>query len=101
MSDPVTITKEETAHGGAYQIAVTGAHRPAVLTWQMRDGVRLVDHTFVPPEARGQGLAAKLVDAIVADAKTQGFKIAPQCPYVAKAFGQHPEWADLRAPLPR
>lgn len=101
MSDPVTITTEETEHGGAYSVAVAGAVRPAVLTWQNRGGVRLVDHTFVPPEARGQGLAGKLVEAIVADAKAQGFKIAPQCPYVVTAFGKHPEWADLRADLPR
>ena len=100
MDDPI-ITREETEHGGVYQIAVEGASRPAVLTWQNRDGVRLVDHTFVPPEARGQGLAGKLVQAIVADAKAQGFKIAPQCPYVVTAFGKHPEWAEFRVPLPR
>ncbi len=101
VSDPAPITSEETAHGGTYSVAVAGATRPAVLTWQNRGGVRLVDHTFVPQEARGQGLAAKLVEAIVADARTQGFKIAPQCPYVVTAFGKHPEWADVRADLPR
>ncbi|TIX49314.1 N-acetyltransferase [Alteraurantiacibacter aquimixticola] len=83
---------------------VEGAHRPAVLTWKARgeDGeIRLVDHTFTPPEARGKGIAAKLVEAIVADAREQGFKIAPQCPYVVYAFGKHPEWEELRVPIPR
>jgi predicted GNAT family acetyltransferase len=97
MTDPANITHEESEHGGVYSVEVAGSARPAVLTWQKRGDVRLVDHTFVPPEARGQGLAGKLVEAIVADAKAQGFKIAPQCPYVVTAFGKHPEWADLRA----
>ncbi|HSG53878.1 MAG TPA: GNAT family N-acetyltransferase [Paracoccaceae bacterium] len=103
MSDQASpqIVSETTAQGGVYSAEVAGASRKAELTWQDRSGVRVVDHTFVPPEARGRGLALKLVEAIVADARTEGFKIAPLCPYVVIAFGKHPEWADLRAPLPR
>lgn len=99
------ITQEQHNAGGSYTIVVAGAARPAILTWQASgepgDPVRVVDHTFVPTEARGQGLAARLVEAIVADAREQGFRIAPLCAYVVTAFGRHPEWADLRAPLPR
>lgn len=99
------ITQDQHGAGGSYTIVVAGATRPAILTWQAKgepgDPVRVVDHTFVPPEARGQGLAAKLVEAIVADARAQGFRIAPLCPYVVTAFGKHPEWADLRAPMPQ
>jgi uncharacterized protein len=105
MADEPVITRESHEHGGEYLIDVPGAGRPAVLTWQKRaspDGeVRLVDHTFTPPEARGQGLAGKLVQAIVDDARKDGFTIAPQCPYVVAAFGKHPEWADVRADIPR
>lgn len=101
MSSESAISRSETANGGEYTIPIAGAARPAVLTWQRRekDGtpVRLVDHTFTPPEARGQGLAGKLVEAIVADAREQGFKIAPQCPYVVSAFARHPEWVDVKA----
>jgi predicted GNAT family acetyltransferase len=98
------IIREEHPGGGAYTMAIKGSDRPAILTWKARGeygDIRLVDHTFTPPEARGQGIAAKLVEAIIADAREQGFRIAPQCPYVVRAFGKHPEWADVRAPLPR
>jgi uncharacterized protein len=102
--DPV-ITRETTEHGGVYSAEVAGSARKAELTWQDRasDGiaVRLVDHTYVPPEARGQGLALKLVQAIVADARSEGFRIAPVCPYVVTAFGRNPEWKDVRADIPR
>jgi predicted GNAT family acetyltransferase len=46
---------------------------------------------------RGQGVAQVLVEALVADARAQGFKIVPQCSYVAALFRRHPEWADLLA----
>ena len=103
--DPLQITREEHAGGGALSYPVAGAARPAVLTWRDAsdsDGaVKVVDHTFVPPEARGQGLAMKLVEAAIADARLHGHRIAPLCPYVVSAFGRHPEWNDVRAPLPR
>ena len=46
---------------------------------------------------RGGGVAQLLVEALVADAREQGFRIVPQCSYVAAQFRRHPEWADLLA----
>jgi len=57
----------------------------------------VVDHTFVPPAWRGQGVAEKLVRHVVDDARARGFKIRPVCPYVVVAFRRHPEWADIHA----
>ena len=51
----------------------------------------------VPPALRGQGIAARLVEALIEDARSEGFKIIPTCSYVAAQFDRHPEWADLRA----
>ncbi|MFC3099774.1 GNAT family N-acetyltransferase [Altererythrobacter lauratis] len=100
--DPARISREEEDGTGAYVYPVEGAARPAVLTWRgAADDVRVVDHTFTPPEARGRGIAAGLVEAIVADARAEGFRIAPLCPYVVRAFGKNPAWADVRADLPR
>ncbi|MFB0611802.1 GNAT family N-acetyltransferase [Aurantiacibacter poecillastricola] len=89
---------DETTHGN-YRIEVEGSDRPAELTWQARGEARIVDHTFTPPAARGKGIAFKLVEAVVADARAQGFTIVPQCPYVAAQFRKHPEWADVRAQI--
>lgn len=86
-------------HGdhGSYSAHVAGSERKAFLTWRARGDVRVADHTFVPPEARGQGLAAELLDALIADARREHFKIEPQCSYVVAAFRRHPEWADVLA----
>ena len=72
------------------------------LTWVGRnaaDGgaIRVADHTLVPEAIGGRGIAGKLVEALIADARAQGFRILPACSYVAAAFARHPEWAPLRA----
>jgi predicted GNAT family acetyltransferase len=87
---------DETSHG-AYRADLPGIPRPAELTWQAMGPLRIADHTFVPPEMRGQGVAQVLVEALVADAREQGFRIVPQCSYVAALFRRHPEWSDLLA----
>ena len=93
----VTITRHEDGNAGEYHAAVEGADEIGRLTWVERDGVRVAEHTLVPPPIGGQGVAAQLVDALVADAREQGFKIKPVCSYVADKFEEHPEWSDLRA----
>lgn len=105
MADDITIeTTDNTTHG-AYRAAVPGSDRQAELTWTTtRDAAgaetRVATHTFVPPEARGKGIAIALVEQMVADARARGFTIEPQCSYVEAAFRRHPEWADLRAETP-
>jgi len=46
---------------------------------------------------RGRGIAGALVERLVADARREGFKVVPQCPYVVAQFDRHPDWADVRA----
>jgi len=87
---------DETGHG-AYRAELPGADRPAELTWRALGPLRIADHTFVPPAMRGQGVAQVLVEALVADAREQGFRIVPRCSFVAAQFRRHPEWADLLA----
>jgi predicted GNAT family acetyltransferase len=95
VSDPV-ITRHETANGGEYRASVEDSEAFGRMTWVHAGSGRLVDHTIVPPEIGGRGIAASLVEAMVADARAQGFKIIPQCSYVVAAFDRHPDWADIR-----
>lgn len=93
----VTITRHGDAARGEYQAHVPGATAIGRLTWVGRGAVRVADHTLVPPEIGGRGVAARLVEALVADARREGFRIDPECSYVAALFKRHPDWADLRA----
>jgi predicted GNAT family acetyltransferase len=96
MND-VTITHHDQGGAGEYHAHVAGSAEIGRLTWFERGGVRIAAHTLVPPSIGGRGVAAKLVEAMIADAKAQDFRIDPQCSYVEVAFRRHPEWADLRA----
>lgn len=70
----------------------------AEMTYRKRqDGSIIINHTGVPREFEGRGIALKLVKRAVADARDGGFKIVPQCPYVAVQFRRHPDWNDLLA----
>ena len=97
MAEPVAVTRSDHTSHGEYRADVPGSPRPAVLTWRAMGPIRIANHTFVPPEARGKGIAQKLVEALVADAREQGFTIDPACSYVYALFKRHPEWADVHA----
>ena len=94
----VTITHEGGGSSGRYVAEVAGAAVTGHLDWEsVSKGVRVATHTIVPQPIGGRGVAAELVKALVADAREEGFRIVPQCSYVARLFDRHPEWADLRA----
>ncbi|MCX7285825.1 MAG: GNAT family N-acetyltransferase [Novosphingobium sp.] len=101
MTD-VTITHHDQGSRGEYHAAVAGSDAIGRLTYQRLGGtdrgdVLVADHTLVPTEIGGRGVAGELVKALMADARAKGFKVVPQCSYVEAAFRRHPEWADLRA----
>ena len=82
----VTITKHDRGGAGEYQAHVADSDHIGRLTWVEQDGVHIAD----------RGVAAQLVEALVADARENQFRIRPMCSYVAAAFDKHPEWSDLR-----
>lgn len=88
--------RDRVTHGD-YVAKLPGIESAAKLSWTDRSGVRHAEHTFVPPSHRGKGVAEELVKALVADARRQGFKIAPDCSYVERYFDRHKELADIRA----
>lgn len=97
MSD-VTITHEDRGDSGRYVAEVAGSEETGQLDWVARGpDVRAATHTLVPPAIGGRGVAAKLVEALVADAREQNFRIVPACSYVETMFRRNKDWADLRA----
>ena len=105
MNDQIaqpTITHHVQGAGGRYVAAVDDAPEQGYLEWEPggeREGkeVRIAAHTIVPRAIGGRGVAAALVERLVADAARLDFLIRPDCSYVAKKFDENPDWASLKA----
>lgn len=69
-------------------VAGTAAYLPDV-----EDRVWDFNSTHVRPEYEGKGLAAKLVNFALTDAKAQGHEIVATCSYVEAYLKRHPELA--------
>ncbi|MCK9471438.1 MAG: GNAT family N-acetyltransferase [Bacilli bacterium] len=67
----------------------------AEITYKVDGDTFIVEHTYVSPELRGQGVAAKLLDKLLNYVRSNNIKIIPICPYVFSMFEKHPEWHDL------
>ena len=57
--------------------------------------VLVMHHTTVPAALEGRGIAAALVAAALAWARSEGLRVRPVCSYVAAYMRRHPETLDL------
>ena len=60
-------------------------------------GVHAITHVETPPQLRGQGMAGRLMDAVVAHARAEGFKLEPHCTYAVAYFRRYPAAHDVLA----
>ena len=89
--DDVIVVNNETAQ--RYEARVDG--QLAVIIYQ-RLGDRIVFiHTEVPEALEGHGIAGKMAQFALDDARARRLVVIPQCPFVAGYIRRHPEYADL------
>jgi len=93
----MTVEREDGPTRGRYVIKLSPDAEAEMTFSKGENDTIIIDHTGVPPAFEGRGIAAKLVNHAVADARHNGFKIKPVCSYVVAQFRRHPEWADLKA----
>jgi len=92
----IRIERSESDSKGRYEARVDGVDEPAELTYsRMSAETVIADHTGVPDALRGRGIGTALIERLIADARAEGFKIVPLCPYVNAQYGKHPEWSDV------
>lgn len=66
-------------------------------TYTAEDGIWTIDHTEVDETYKGKGVASKLVDEVVQQARDAEVKIIPRCPYAKKLFEHKKQYADVWA----
>jgi uncharacterized protein len=95
MAD-VKVELQQTLSSGRYVGRIAGIDGEAELTFTRRSQTLIsADHTSAPDSMRGAGAAMALVQRLIADAREEGFKVIPVCPYVLAQYRRHPEWADV------
>lgn len=94
--DELEIRFEETGNRGKYSIGMPNGQESKLTFVRVAADRIIADHTFVPPPYRGQGVAERLVERLVADARAAGTKITPTCWFVADEFARHgADWDDV------
>ena len=77
---------------GRYGAAVAGVASEAELPIsKVSPSLIIADHTFVPDELRGRGLAQALAAQLIADARKKDQRIVPLCPFVRSYAQKHRE----------
>jgi uncharacterized protein len=90
------VLRELAGSKGRYVIRQNGEE--AQMTYSITSPVLVIaDHTEVPDSFRGTGAGLAMLTQFVADARAEGFKIMPLCPFVNATRKKHPEWADVFA----
>jgi len=74
---------------GRFVARVAGTE--AFVSYERNGNVLDVQHTYTPPNLRGQDIAAELTAAVFAYARAEGLKIIPTCPYTQAWVARHPE----------
>lgn len=64
--------------------------------YQLFNNVMHMTHTEVPPALAGRGIAAALVAAALAHARSEKLKVNPACSYVRSYMQRHPETHSLQ-----
>lgn len=87
------VSNNEAAH--RYELKVDG--HLAIAAYRLRPGRITFTHTEVPDAVGGRGVGTRLVKAALDDARAQGLKVVPACPFVKRYVDRHPEEQDLLA----
>ena len=91
------IRREVEGSKGRYVLEQDGA--VAELTFSIASPKLIIaDHTGVPDAFRGQGIGLKLAERLIADARAEGVKIVPLCPFVGAQVRRPPARAAVLQP---
>jgi predicted GNAT family acetyltransferase len=92
---PADIRREETRASGGRWVTVVDGHEAEMTYSRASPVLVIIDHTEVPDALRGRSVGQALVQRAVDDARREGFRIIPLCPFAKSQFQRHPEWRDV------
>lgn len=69
----------------------------AFADYRKTEGRLVIPYVESPPALRGKGSAGRLMEGVLAAARSEGLKVTPICGYAAAYIRRHPEHHDLLA----
>jgi uncharacterized protein len=93
---PVDLEKLEITHNPAnhaFEVWIDGHLSKLDYIQDAKNFV--ITHVGVYPEHRGQGVAAKIVDAGLQYAKENALRVIPMCSYAATYIRRNPQYMEL------
>jgi predicted GNAT family acetyltransferase len=84
----------EGSSKGRY-VHAAGGHVAEMTYSRAGESLLIIDRTDVPDAFRGRDLGEAPVVRAVADARTEGRRSLPLCPFAAAQFRRHPDWQDV------
>ncbi|HPE82496.1 MAG: N-acetyltransferase [Aequorivita sp.] len=69
----------------------------AIIEYSVQPGILSLNHTEVPKELSGQGVASEMTEKVLLQIELRGLKVIAACPYTKKYIGKHPEWKSILA----
>lgn len=92
MSDPTaaTIRVLDAPEHSRFEIRVDG-ELGGFTEYRRRPGLIAFTHTLIDPRFEGQGLASRLVQTALSEARDAGLAVLPFCPFVRGYIAAHSE----------
>ena len=94
--DPKELAVEHNQAARRYEARIGEAL--AVLEYKRRGKTIVFTHTGVPKPLEGQGIAGRLTQVALDEARAQHLTVIPLCPFVAAYVRRHKEYQDIVHP---
>lgn len=88
----ITIVFEENANRS---VAYDGGNQIGECEFTVSTGTWTITHTGVRPEYGGRGIARKLVESVIDEARARNVRIVPVCSYAVKVMESSEEYRDV------
>lgn len=91
MTGPV----RDNAAAERYEMDVEGI--TAFVTYRRSGGQISLNHTEVPSQLSGRGVASALAKGTLELVRSEGLRVVPRCSFIVGYIEKHPEYRDLVA----
>lgn len=97
MTPTEQVQHEETGRGGRFVIGAADRIDAEMTYSRSNPQLIIIDHTFVDPSRRGQGLGQMLLGELIAWVRGAGIKVIPLCPFAKAQFEKEAGYRDVLA----